>query len=241
MCSVCETNPAREYPADTLEAPFGAVAQLVEHLHGMQGVVGSSPISSTDPFGIIQRWWRSVGFTLAGVVAGEGSSPRRPPAGFATARRGLRFRFVIEMAARDRRLLEAFEMFLGVGSIQERCDRRSWLPTCTYAATSIARIAWRRSRSQKRSSSLAASAPSSRAGAPRSTPTSTPIRRAGQGPITLFGPWLREAGARPLPLSQPLLPCHRLLKRSLASSAASWRPRAPSFRRVRRPRFQFAR
>ena len=25
----------------------GVVAQLVEHLHGMQGVVGSSPISST--------------------------------------------------------------------------------------------------------------------------------------------------------------------------------------------------
>ena len=26
----------------------GVVAQLVEHLHGMQGVVGSSPISSTN-------------------------------------------------------------------------------------------------------------------------------------------------------------------------------------------------
>ena len=28
----------------------GVVAQLVEHLHGMQGVVGSSPISSTTNF-----------------------------------------------------------------------------------------------------------------------------------------------------------------------------------------------
>ena len=28
----------------------GVVAQLVEHLHGMQGVVGSSPISSTINF-----------------------------------------------------------------------------------------------------------------------------------------------------------------------------------------------
>ena len=28
----------------------GVVAQLVEHLHGMQGVVGSSPISSTTQF-----------------------------------------------------------------------------------------------------------------------------------------------------------------------------------------------
>jgi LAGLIDADG endonuclease len=137
MCSVCETNPAREYPADTLEAPFGAVAQLVEHLHGMQGVVGSSPISSTDPFGIIQRWWRSVGFTLAGVVAGEGTFTVGPRGGsFADGSPRLRFRFVIEMAARDRRLLEAFETFLGVGSIQERCDRRSWLPTCSYSVSS---------------------------------------------------------------------------------------------------------
>ena len=30
---------------------LGAVAQLGEHLHGMQGVVGSSPISSTPPAG----------------------------------------------------------------------------------------------------------------------------------------------------------------------------------------------
>ena len=29
-------------------APFGAVAQLVAHLHGMEGVRGSSPLSSTD-------------------------------------------------------------------------------------------------------------------------------------------------------------------------------------------------
>jgi hypothetical protein len=27
---------------------FGAVAQLVAHLHGMQGVRGSSPLSSTE-------------------------------------------------------------------------------------------------------------------------------------------------------------------------------------------------
>ena len=58
-------------PADTLELPFGAVAQLAEHLHGMQGVVGSSPISSTVPFGAHPSWWRSVGFTLGGFVAGE--------------------------------------------------------------------------------------------------------------------------------------------------------------------------
>ena len=31
-----------------LPAMFGAVAQLVAHLHGMQGVRGSSPLSSTE-------------------------------------------------------------------------------------------------------------------------------------------------------------------------------------------------
>ena len=32
----------------------GVVAQLVEHLHGMQGVVGSSPISSTSMADVAQ-------------------------------------------------------------------------------------------------------------------------------------------------------------------------------------------
>ncbi|MEN9542944.1 MAG: hypothetical protein RJB54_444 [Actinomycetota bacterium] len=34
---------------------LGAIAQLVAHLHGMQGVRGSSPLSSTDNF------WKRVG------------------------------------------------------------------------------------------------------------------------------------------------------------------------------------
>ena len=29
---------------------FGAIAQLVEHLHGMQGVSGSSPLGSIKDF-----------------------------------------------------------------------------------------------------------------------------------------------------------------------------------------------
>ena len=33
---------------DRKEQKYGAVAQLVAHLHGMQGVRGSSPLSSTD-------------------------------------------------------------------------------------------------------------------------------------------------------------------------------------------------
>ena len=31
---------------------FGAIAQLVEHLHGMQGVSGSSPLGSIRIFAI---------------------------------------------------------------------------------------------------------------------------------------------------------------------------------------------
>lgn len=27
---------------------YGAIAQLVEHMHGMHGVTGSNPVSSTD-------------------------------------------------------------------------------------------------------------------------------------------------------------------------------------------------
>lgn len=41
----------------------GVVAQLVEHLHGMQGVVGSSPISSTKFFNSVES-----GFSMAGVA-----------------------------------------------------------------------------------------------------------------------------------------------------------------------------
>ncbi len=33
--------------AKSLIADYGAIAQLVEHLHGMQGVSGSNPLGST--------------------------------------------------------------------------------------------------------------------------------------------------------------------------------------------------
>lgn len=33
---------------------FGAMAQLVAYLHGMQGVEGSSPSSSTIPYGMVR-------------------------------------------------------------------------------------------------------------------------------------------------------------------------------------------
>lgn len=48
--------------AGTFGDSLGPVAQLVEHLHGMEGVVGSSPIGST---------LRGQGFMLGDLVAGE--------------------------------------------------------------------------------------------------------------------------------------------------------------------------
>src|ERR1700675_2956754 len=108
MCRVCETAELRR-TTDTLETPSGAVAQLVERLHGMQEVVGSSPISSTDPLVAFHRVWRSIGFTLAGFVAGEGwfTVKRRPERFVRDGSYRLRFVFGVTIARRDRHLLEA--------------------------------------------------------------------------------------------------------------------------------------
>ena len=61
MCIVCERFDARRAAADSLAAPVGAVAQVVERLHGMEKVPGSSPGSSTLRVG---------NFTLGGIIAG---------------------------------------------------------------------------------------------------------------------------------------------------------------------------
>tara|TARA_B100000575_G_scaffold294674_1_gene313056 strand:+ start:9045 stop:9209 length:165 start_codon:yes stop_codon:yes gene_type:complete len=44
----------------TVVSLYGAIAQLVEHLHGMQGVSGSSPLSSIKFFVMA-----GIHFTLA--------------------------------------------------------------------------------------------------------------------------------------------------------------------------------
>ena len=41
--------PSRPAPHLPPRTPHGALAQLVEHLHGMQGVSGSNPLRSTFP------------------------------------------------------------------------------------------------------------------------------------------------------------------------------------------------
>lgn len=103
--------------------------------------VGSSPIASTltvtalPLFAVLDR----VGFTLAGVVAGEGCflvTRKLPP--FANGEARLRFVFTMTMASRDRGLLEALQRFLGYGSIRDAPPaREGWQPTSTLQVSSL--------------------------------------------------------------------------------------------------------
>lgn len=113
--------------ADTFESPSGAVAQLAERLHGMQEVVGSSPISSTDPLHSFHRVWRSIGFTLAGFVAGEGwfIAKRRTERFVRNGSTRFSFVFGVTVARRDRPLLGALTAFLGAGTIRDKPARVS--------------------------------------------------------------------------------------------------------------------
>lgn len=128
MCSTCKAYEARGC-ADSLSLQLGAVAQLEERVTGSHEVVGSSPISSTS---------RSNGFMLGGLVAGEGcftTTRRLPP--FADGHPRLRYKFSVEMASRDRQLLERLRDFLGRGSIHDTPARRqSWRPTSTFLIAS---------------------------------------------------------------------------------------------------------
>jgi hypothetical protein len=85
-----------------------------------------------------EQIWRSIGFALAGVVAGEGSFLVGPQGkNFPDGTPRLRFRFQVTMASRDHNLLAALQAFLGVGSLQRRAPARAhWQPTTTLAVNS---------------------------------------------------------------------------------------------------------
>ena len=91
---------------------LGAVAQLVERIHGMDEVAGSTPVGSTS--GRLSPW------ALGGLVAGEGcfsitrasAQPRRDGS------TRLRFVFSLTMATRDLQIVEALRNDLGVGSME---------------------------------------------------------------------------------------------------------------------------
>jgi len=76
---------------------------------------------------------------LGGLVAGEGcftTARRLPP--YADGHPRLRFRFSVEMASRDRQLLEQLRDFLGRGSIHDTPARRAnWQPTSTFLIASL--------------------------------------------------------------------------------------------------------
>ena len=118
MCSVCANVEERE-GAGIVGDLVGPVAQLVEHLHGMEGVASSNLVGSTQT-GQCSRW------ALAGFVAGEGwftasaaSSSTRVDGSVR-----LRFTFGVTVASRDRPILVALRETLGFGSFRTIPPRR---------------------------------------------------------------------------------------------------------------------
>lgn len=80
---------------------------------------------------------RLVGFTLAGVVAGEGSFLAARAGTFADGSPKQRFVFSMTTASRDRPLLDALRTFLQAGSICDHPRRQpGWLPTSTFTINS---------------------------------------------------------------------------------------------------------
>lgn len=123
MCSVCSTFEER-VAAGTFEGP-GAVAQLVERVHGMDEVARSIRVSSTQFLPAVLGAYRATSFILGGLIAGEGSfivTTKQPP--FADGTPRLRFVFQVSIASRDEALLKALRQCLGYGSIHTRPPER---------------------------------------------------------------------------------------------------------------------
>src|SRR2546421_6709829 len=103
MCSCCQRWDSEATRAATMHHSYGAVAQLAERHDGIVEVASSILVSST-----LRGQTAPLGFTLGGLVAGEGCfgvTRSLPPFKDGAAR--LRFVFSITMASRDRPLLEA--------------------------------------------------------------------------------------------------------------------------------------
>jgi hypothetical protein len=79
-----------------------------------------------------------VGFTLGGIVAGEGTfctANAMPPYADGSAR--TRFIFEVRMADRDLSVLRALRQFLGTGSINvQPAPRANWLPIASFSVHS---------------------------------------------------------------------------------------------------------
>ena len=131
------------YPADNVEDPRGRSSvgrALAWHARGSWVRGPSPPLSVADsPPSAIADLITLVGFTLAGVVAGEGSfsvTRKLPPHADGDAR--LRFVFGVTMADRDRPLLEVLRAFLGFGSIRDGGPgQKGMLPVSTFVVNSL--------------------------------------------------------------------------------------------------------
>ena len=129
MCVVCERFARGRGAGAMVFGPHnGAIAQVVERLHGMEKAQGSSPCSST-----LRPGWDP--WAVAGFVAGEGCFTRSPSGKtFPDGSPGVKFVFTIQVAAHDRGLLEAVRAAIGSGSISaDRPPARpGWQPTVRF-------------------------------------------------------------------------------------------------------------
>ncbi len=135
MCSACG-DFADRWAAGKVNDSYGAIAQLVERFHGMEEVWSSILHSSTTQD---RDQGPASGWSLAGFVAGEGcfSVTRKLPT-YADGDPRLRFVFVVQVARRDRRLLEALQQTLACGSIHEKQPARAgWQPTSVFTVSGI--------------------------------------------------------------------------------------------------------
>src|SRR5688572_17201981 len=133
MRSVCASSEPRRSTA-IVGPSHGAIAQVVERLHGMQEVEGSNPSSSTPR--ALGQALRLTASTLAGVFAAEGWFTVTQIGRYRDGSAQLRFRLGLTMAARDRALVEALHSYLGVGSIQEFQRNPRWQRAVVFTVSS---------------------------------------------------------------------------------------------------------
>jgi hypothetical protein len=132
MCWICERQAAK---AGVMVFGQGAVAQLVERLTGSQEVQGfESPQLHLNS----SRSWLAMGYTLGGFVAGEGSfSVTRLLPPFQDGTKRQRFVFQIQVAQRDRHILQVLRDFLGFGSINDvPAVKHHWQPLSYFVINS---------------------------------------------------------------------------------------------------------
>lgn len=136
MCIVCERVDA-EVGAANVGAPHGAVAQLAEHIHGMDGVARSIRVSSTCEAGPAPT---ERGLFFGGLIAAEGwfSVTRATPPRL-DGSIPLKFVFGVTMADRDRALLTELVALIGFGSVSDAPPKRPG-----WQATSILRVSSRK-------------------------------------------------------------------------------------------------